>query len=222
MSLQSIINIAESIEINRRRIVGIQFTRNEIVRVSETPGRNPWRMTVKVSAALPYEQTRSLIEQIDATDRSDPETIKFNQNPGLSYLFGYQGSMNTTNINTLTVASFTGTNLVLGNLPTSGAASIAGSTIFRSGDFIQIKDFPFPFTVRNDVLRGTSSTVTVSVHRPNFIAASVVGKGINVGNDVEFQMLCTNMPTYTISPGGRNAIITFNGDFELYEFTGVV
>lgn len=217
MSLQTVLNMAESITLNRRRAVGIQYTRNEIARVSVTPTRNPWRLTVKVTAPMRYEDARSVIEQIDITDRSDPETIVFSS---ADYLFGYQGSMNATNLADLTVSSFTGTNLVLTDLPTTGAASIPASVIFKKGDFIQVANHPYPFTITSDVVRGSSSTVTLSVHRPNFISSSVVGNSVNVGNSVEWQVICTNMPTYTISPGGSNALVTWNSDFELFEYTG--
>ena len=219
MSLQTVINLAESLQINRRRVVGIQYTRNEIVRVSETPTRNPWRFTVKVSAPIPYEDARAVIEQIDITDRSDPETITFSAS-GLSYLFGYQGSMSATNLSDLTVSSFTGTTLVLGNLPDTGAASIPASVIFKKGDFIQVTNHPYPFTITSDVVRGSESTVSLPIHRPNFISESVVGNSVNVGNAVEFQMLCRNMPTYTIVRGGRTALVQWDSDFELIEFSG--
>jgi hypothetical protein len=29
------------------------------------------------------------------------------------------------------------------------------------------------------------------------------------------------MPNYTLQRGGANALITFDGDFELYEYTGL-
>jgi hypothetical protein len=222
MSLQSVINLAESIEINRRRIVGVQFTRNEIVRVSETPGRNPWRLTVQVSAPIPYENARSILEDIDRSDRSDPETITFSDNPGLDYLFAYQGTMNSTNLAALRVQSFTGTNLTLSGVPTTGATSLPGSLLFKKGDFIQVNGFPYPFTVINDVQRGTGSAVTATTHRPNFISDSLVNQGVKVGNAVEFQMICTNMPIYTLVPGGRTAMVQFNDSFQLYEFTGTV
>jgi hypothetical protein len=222
MSLQSVINLAETIEINRRRVVGLQFTRNEIVRVSETPTRNPWRMTVQVSAPIPYENARRILEDIDRSDRSDPETITFSNNSGLSYLFAYQGTLNESQVDQVRVQSFTGTNLILNTLPTTGGPSLPGSLLFKKGDFVQINGQPYPFTIVNDVARGSGSTVTAQVHRPNFISDSVVNQGINVGNNVEFQMICTNMPTYTIMPGGSTAIVQFNTPFELYEFTGTV
>jgi hypothetical protein len=133
-----------------------------------------------------------------------------------------RGSLTTANASAVTIGSFTGTTVVLNNLPTVGAPSAVGSLLFRAGDFIQVEDKPYPFTVVNDVTRTSSTSCTVTVHRPNFFDESVVGDGIILGNDVSFNMLCTNMPTYTLSAGGRTALVTFDGDFQLYEYTGTI
>ena len=95
MSIQSIINIAESIQINRRKVIGIQYTRNEIARVSELVTRNPWRMTVQVSALLDYRNTnvRALLEELDRLDRKIPEEITFANNSRLAWMFAYQGNL---------------------------------------------------------------------------------------------------------------------------------
>jgi hypothetical protein len=219
MSIQRVVNLAESITFNRRRIVGIQYSRNEIAYVSETPGRNPWRLTVKVSAPIRYDSGRSIIEALDKSDRSDVEQIYFSNNPGLSYLCGYQGTMNATQRAAITVASFSGTTLSLTNLPTVGGASFPNALLFKAGDMIQLDDKPFPFTVVNDIPRTSGESVAVTVHRPNFMSGNLVGKTLNYGSDCRFQVICTNMPTYTITSGGGGAVINFDSDFELYEYT---
>jgi hypothetical protein len=219
MSLQTIINSAESISINRRKMIGIQYTRDEIVRASETTTRNPWRFTVKVSKLFTYAQARSLTESLDHQDRVTPQTITFGDNIKLNYLFAYQGKMNSTQLNTFRVHSFSGNQLVFDTLP----AGIAGTVIFEPGDLIQITGYPYPFTIVNRVtLPGSGSTVTATTHRPNFIDDDVTGLGIQVGNGVNFNMLCTNMPTYTLVRGGKNAMVRFDTDFSLYEFTGTI
>jgi hypothetical protein len=92
--------------------------------------------------------------------------------------------------------------------------------VFAKGDFVQVEDKYYPFTVTSPVLRGSDSSITVPVHRPNFISSSVVGANILVGASCQFNMICVNMPTYTVSPGGNGGIITFDDDFQLYESTG--
>lgn len=226
MSLQRILNACETLNFDRRKVIGVQYTRSEIAKITETPTRNPWRFNLKISAALLYNQNRDLLETIDYLDRRYPETVSFNANPNLSFMLAYQGDAKA-NVANITVTSFTGTTLTLGNLPTITGGVSANTVLFKKGDFIQIKTFPFPFTATADVLRGSGSTVTVTTHRPNFITENgtqtVVGKGINVGNDVQFRMFCPNMPTYTLSSALKNnPMIQWTSDFSLVEYTSEV
>lgn len=221
MGLQTIINLAESITINRRKVVGIQYTRNEIARISEQPTRNPWRFTVKVSALLQYEKYRSLLEELDYLDRSIPEEVTFGNNSKLSWMFAYQGVMSSSDISSLLIDRFGDSShsyneLVLTNLPVLTPTAI----LFKAGDFIQVKNYPYPFTVVNTVLRGSGTSVTLTTHRSNFITDSVVYDEVLVGNSVRFNVFCPNMPTYSLVPGGKTALIRFDSDFELYEHTG--
>ena len=216
MSLQKIINIAETIGINRRRTVGVQTTRNSIVRTSETPTRVPWRFQVKVGKLMRYEQARAILEEIDRLDRNVPEVITMSNNSNLSWMFAYQGDMSNSTINNIRVDSFSGNQLVLKTI--SGIN--VGQAMFKAGDFIQVGSYPYPFTVVSDVLRTSASTETVTVHRGNFISDSVVNQTITVGNAVTFKMLCMNMPTYTLTPGGSTALVQWDSDFQLYEYTG--
>lgn len=219
MSLQTIVNNAETITFDRRRTVGIQTTRNSIVRISETPTRNPWRLNVRVSRLFRYEQARDMIETLDRLDRSTPETITFSNNPGLSWLCAYRGSLSTAQLNLLSVGSFQGNQLILNQ----NQALVAGTVAFRRGDFIQIADSPYPFTAVNDVVvPQTGLQLTVTTHRPNFISDSIVGRSILVGNKVNFSVICMNMPVYRIQPGGSTALVSFDEEFELHEFTGTV
>lgn len=226
--LQGIINVAESIEIDRRKVVGVQYSRSEIVKVSSTPTRNPWKFTVKVSAGLPYSDARALLASIDNLDRSTPDVISFGNNANLAWITRYQGDMTALQVSAITVQSFVGNQLVLTGLP----ATTSTNYLFKSGDYIQIgagTTHPFPFTVVGDVQRGSESTVTITTHRPNFISTEVTNLGIQVGKDVSFKMLCTNMPTYRLIPGAtqrvngvmtNNAYIEWDSDFEFYEYTG--
>jgi hypothetical protein len=212
MSIQSVINLASAIKIDRRRVVGVQYSRNEIAYRSETPTRNPWRMTIDVNAVIPYQNGRAIIEELDRKDRTIPEVVNFANNRILTY----QGGLSAGNRAGITVQSFTGTNLVLTNLPTVSS----GTVILAKGDFIQIANKYYPFTSRSDVLRGEASTVTVTTHRANFISDSVVGSTLAYGSSCQFNMFCPNMPTYSIIPGGSSGLIKFDGSFELVESTG--
>lgn len=212
--LQTIIDSAETIEFNRRKVIGIQYSRNEIAYRNETVTKNPWRMTVKFPAYLPYVNNRALLEALDTLDRKTSETVTFGN---ISWMFAYQGTMSTAQRSAITVSSFTGNQLVLGNLFAVDNNNPTTKVLFKAGDIIQIAGKPYPFTVTADVLRGSDTTVTVTTHRPNFISTSVAGLTLNYGNDVQFKLFCPNMPTYTIIPG---RYVVFNDSFQLYEDVG--
>lgn len=224
MSLQSIINRCSGISINRRKMAGIQYTKSELPRVSITPTFNPWKISLEMSQGMRYSDARAILEELDRLDRTTPETVTFGSNQCLSWIFRYQGAMSLAQVNAITVTSFTGNQLVLGNLP-----SVAASTVlFEPNDLIQIGTKAFPFTSTTQVLRGSGSTVTVTTHRPNILTNTVAGQNIVVGNSCQFRMFCPTMPTYKLIPGGalyssnglvlNNARIEFSGEFDLYEF----
>jgi len=225
--LQTIINKASSLTIDRRKVVGVQITRNEIPRTSLTPTKQPWRFTLEMPASLRYYNNRDLLEELDRIDRYQPQIVTFSDNACLSWIFRYQGSLNTNQINQMTVNSFVGNQLILGNLPVVTSSRV----IFEPNDLIQIGNYTYPFTSTTRVVRGVGATVTVTTNRPNIITGSVAGANLTVGNNCQFNMFCPNMPTYKLIPGGyvknpignttlNNALIEFNDEFTLYEWTG--
>jgi hypothetical protein len=224
--LQTIINRCNSIKFNRRNVVGIQYTRNEIPRVSATPTRNPWKITIEMPNSFRYNEARALMEELDTLDQTTPQVVTFGDNANLSWIFSYQGSLSSGQITTLTVQSYVGDQLTLTGLP----AGIPASTyLFKKNDLIQIAGHPYPFTTTVDVLRGTGSTVTFQTSRPNIITSSVVGLGVIVGNKCQFNLFCPNMPVYKLIVGGyqkvgstvtNNALIEWSDNFYMYEFVG--
>lgn len=223
--LQTIVDNCNSLLIDRRKVVGIQITRNEIPRTSATPTYQPWKMTLTMPNSFKYNQARSLMEALDTLDRNTPEIITFSNNACLSWIFKYQGTMSTAQINGITVDSFVGNQLVLSNLPAIASTRV----LFEPNDLIQIGNHTFPFTSTTQITRGTGATVTVTTSRPNIITGSVIGDGITVGNSCDFYMFCPNMPTYKLIPGGymkangvvqNNALIEFSDSFQLYEWVG--
>lgn len=224
MSLQTIINSSSGLTVNRRKVVGIQYTRNQIPRISETPTLNPWQFEVELPTSLRYGEARQLLESIDFLDRKTPEIISFGNLESINWIFKYQGAASLSQLNNITVSSFTTNQLVLTNLPVINGSSY----LFRANDLIQIGDNPYPFTSVYDVPRGTGSTVTITTHRPNILTGSVNGSHITVGANCEFNLFCPNMPIYKLIPGGSmrytdgtlisNALIEWSGSFNLYEY----
>ncbi len=221
--LQTIINKCGGLTINRRKVVGLQVTRNEIPRVTVTPTTQPWKMTLEMPSSLQYYNNRDLLEALDTMDRVQPEIVSFSDNACISWIFKYQGELSAGQIAGLRVQSFVGNQLILTGLPVVPANRI----IFKPNDLIQIGTNPYPFTSTTTVTRGTGGTVTVTTNRPNIISTSVVNNALTIGNDCEFNMFCPNMPTYKLIPGGyarannvtvNNALIEFSDSFELYEY----
>jgi hypothetical protein len=227
--LQTILNYCNGIAIDRRRVVGIQYTRNEIPRVSATPTKNPWKFTLDMPNKFRYSQARDLMEALDKLDRITPEVITFSNLASLSWIFKYQGVMTAPQLATITVTSFVGDQLTLN---VSGITAASTAVIFQPNDLIQIgslSEYPYPFTSTTQILRGTGSTVVVTTNRPNILTGTLTGEGIIVGNTCQFNMFCPNMPTYKLIPGGyvgngttttNNALLEFSDSFELYEFVG--
>ena len=223
--LQTILDNCNTIKFNRRQVVGTQYTRNEIPRISQTPTKNPWKITVEMPNSFRYSDARALMEELDTLDTFTNQEITFSNNAKLSWIFRYQGSLTGGQISGLTVTTYIGNQLVLGGLPGVGA----GTTLFKKNDLIQINTFPYPFTSQTDVLRGGGGTVTVTTSRPNIISSSVTGSGLTVGNDCTFNVFCPNMPVYKLIPGGwqiasgvttNNAYLEWSDNFYLYEFCG--
>jgi hypothetical protein len=224
--LQTIIDYSNGLQIDRRKVVGIQYTRNEIPRVSQTPTKNPWKFTISMPSNFRYNEARALLEELDTLDRITPQVISFSNRPQFSWMFAYQGTMTNAMINTVTVQSFVGDQLTLTNLPVIPSSRV----LFAKNDLIQIGAHTFPFTSTTQITRGSGSTVTVTTSRPNIITGSVVGDNITVGNACQFYMFCPNMPTYKLTVGGQknssngtlinNALIEWSEAFEFYEFVG--
>lgn len=235
--LQNIINKAGSIQVNRRKVVGVQITRNEIPRTSLTPTRQPWQFTIEMPNSLRWYDSRDIVESLDYIDRYTPQYVSFN-GTCLDWMFAYQGSASGSEINALTVASYSGTTFRLTNV----AAKSSSFVWFDQGDLIQIAGFAYPFTVVGPYDPGTQTTTLgpvygsaggsdlyITVNRPNFFTTSVVGSGIVIGSSATFYLFCPNMPTYKLIPGGyvpygtstlNNALIEFSDSFQMYEWVG--
>lgn len=227
--LQTIVNKSNNLQINRRKVIGIQLTRNEIPRTSFTPTKNPWRFTLEVPSSMRYSEARALMEELDTLDRYLPQIITFNADTNFSWMFAYQGELNTSQINSIVVQSFVGNQLTLN---VSGVTATSTTILFKKNDLIQIggiNAYPYPFTSTTDVFRGSGNFVTVTTHRPNILTGNLAGLGIRVGNDCQFNMFCINMPVYRLIVGGttrndtnitNNALIEFSDPFEFFEYVG--
>lgn len=220
MSLQSIWNYASKITINRRKTVGIQYTRSRIPLTDLSVNMNPWIFTLEFPTQ-PWNQMRGLIESLDNLDTYQAANVVVGNNTKFAWLYRYQGD--GTSIPTgFQVDSFTGNTLNIKSI--SGFTS--GQYIFRAGDLIQIDTKPYLYTIVYDVISSGLSTAVATTSRPN-IGGSSANLSINVGPNCVVSLFCPNMPTYTLEPGAtrwlgntriNNAMVTFDSEFQLYEW----
>jgi hypothetical protein len=131
-------------------------------------------------------------------------------------MWAYRGDLTANQRAALTVTNFIGTTLTLN---VSGVNVAASAYLFKKNDVLAFGTTPYAFTVVNDVQRGSSGTVSVTLHRPNFTTASLVGSTLSTGTDVKFRMIAKSMPTYRLIPG---RLVEITGPLELVEFTGEV
>jgi hypothetical protein len=101
-------------------------------------------------------------------------------------------------------------------LTTSSTLVSSSTVLFRAGDIIQPANSRYPYAITSNVLRGSTSTVTVNLHRPIITSENITlgGENVNVGNDCTWRVLVVTLPTYTLIP---NKQVQYTGDFEVIE-----
>lgn len=120
MSIQNIIDKAQQIEIDRRRIVGQTISRSQRVKTAERSTAQPWKFKVTPPGALKWEDSRGFIEVIDLGDRVAEYEISLSNTTGMQYITEYQGDLNSTQLNALTIGSAGTNTMVLTTLPNVG------------------------------------------------------------------------------------------------------
>lgn len=213
MSLQYIIDNAEEISLDRRKISGQTLTRSGQVRISSLASKVPWRITVKPGSGMNIRTHRAELESITAADRIQIQTINIGStNTGLSYLTNYLGNASVSQRN---AATFVSANILDATLEFPGVSP--GVTLFQPGDLISLDSpYKYPYTVTAQVVKGATDQVVVPLSRPfiNQSGYTTSGAGLRFGSAVTWNVVVANRPTFTITPGGW---IVWNGDFELVE-----
>ena len=88
----------------------------------------------------------------------------------------------------------------------SNTATINSGTLI-SGDVVQLTGQPRVYSVY-----GNTSGTTVTFNRPVLEASGTYG--LTVGNNVTFNLICTQLPDYKINPGN---IVTWDKPFIFVE-----
>ena len=219
MSLQSVINNAETLTISRNKLAGQTISRSGRLRSSVIASAQPFKFTVQYKAIDTYADIRDVLEQIERLDVVFTETVDIGStNTGLSWITEYKGDVSASNLANLTVDQTSGSIIVL------NTENLVGTTttdiLFRKGDYIQFANgYKYPYTVTQDVQVGivtTGSKIIVPVNRGIIEqnGYTIAGKGIVAGTDVRWQVKMLSKPTFTLQPA---RYLEFNEAFELME-----
>jgi hypothetical protein len=202
MSFQWIIDNAETISVNRKKMVGVTTARDGTMR-SVSRGNQPWLFEVKLPDGPRWSDYRQLISQAEALDRITSATIQFNDT-GLNWFIQYQGnSANYTGF-VATIAQGS-TSITLTTSPTT-----ASGFKFRAGDIIQLGSSGRCYTVIADVAFNSN---IVNLHRA-VIDASGSSIALRVAENCVFTVKCQNFPDWTIFDRDQ---ISWNGSFVFQE-----
>jgi hypothetical protein len=212
MSLQTIIDKAQQIEIDRRRIVGQTISRSQRIKTSERATAQPWRFKITPPGMLKWADSREMVEVIDNGDRVDEYTVRLSNTAGMSYITEYRGALTSAQLNSIVIYSASTNTITITNLPSVAS----GTVMFRPGDFIQPTNSRYPYTVASTVTRGLNTTTDVTLHRNVITSEAIVlsGQGLVVANSCTWRVVVSGLPTYQLTP---MQLVQYTGDFELIE-----
>ena len=200
MSFQYVIDNATSISISKRKRVAQTVSRGGVTKATSVGGQI-YEFRVQLPNGPRWTENRQSIEKIEALDRTTVDTIQINQS-SLDYINKYQGDL--TNVSSIQVTYSSGNTLTI-----TGGATLASGYRFRAGDFIQLGSSGSVYNVTEDVAYNDN---TITVHRP--VLESAGSYTLEVGQDVSWDVLCVEMPTWTIF--GYNQV-SWSGAFVFVE-----
>jgi hypothetical protein len=213
MSIQSIINSAQTIEVSRPALVASSMSRSGRLFTGTRNWTKPWRFIVSPKPIWRIGDVRSVIEAIMTADKHTEQQVSLGLG-GANWITSYQGSV-TISAGALvgvTCASATGTNIVINYTGLSN-----GLVILKPGDIIQPSGHRYPYVVTNTVTAtGATGTATINLHR-GFIpqtSYSVNGANLLVGSACIWRVKVSSLPTYRYVSG---QLVEFTDDFELIE-----
>ena len=198
MSIQSLIDIASDITIDRREPIGGTISRSGKYKTADR-NINIFSFNVTPSPGLKYSESKDLLVDCEQTDVFTTSNISLNNNAGMDYL---TANMHGQTNNAITVVGFQGRDIYLDTSNATGSGQI-----FQAGDYIQplgnTNTYAYTYTVRQSVpFSSSSSNVTVQLHRPILEqdGVTIIGSGLRLGNDVRFNVKLAQPVRYRIVP----------------------
>lgn len=210
MSFQWVIDNAESISVVKRPVVSQTVSRDQTVR-SVSRGGNVWRFTVKMPQTMLWESSRGFLESFEHNALTKSQPINFAKST-YDWITKYRGDATSTTTMTwkynAAQAASNAMKFDLGNVP--GAT---GSVVFRAGDLVQPTGSNRVYSVVSLTTKSATTTL-VEVHRTILETPSDTAVTLKVGPAVSWNVICTQLPTWTLSGKG---LIDINGNFEFQE-----
>lgn len=212
MSIQSIINSAQTIEVSRPALVASSMSRSGRLFTGARNWTKPWRFTVSPKPVWRIADARGVIEAIMTYDKHTEQQVSLGLTAG--WITAYQGSMTISSgaLVGVTCASATGNNIVI-----NYTGSFNGQVILQPGDIIQPAGHRYPYVVTSAVVAtGAAGTATINLHRGYIpqTAYSVTGVNLLVGSACLWRVKVSSLPTYRYLPG---QLVEFTDNFELIE-----
>lgn len=187
MSLQTIIDKAQTIEIDRRRMVGQTISRSQRIKTSERSTAQPWKFKITPPGMLRWEDSRSIVELIDFNDRVNEYTIKLSNTAGMNFITEYRGELNSTELSALTIQNASTASITITTLPDIGSTSTSRTYTMTALSFSEANNATYTralSTSRNDFL------ITTAEHNQHF-------NDIKVGDTVSAATYITGGQTIT-------------------------
>lgn len=210
MSFQWIIDNAESISVVKRPVISQTVSRDQNIR-SVSRGGNVWRFSVKMPQTMLWSASRGYLESFEHNAQLKSQSINFAKST-YDWIAKYRGDATTTSTMTFKYsAAQAASNTMkfeLGNVP-----GVTGSIVFRAGDLIQPTGSNYVYSVASATTKSATTTL-VEVHRTILETPSDSTVILKVGPAVSWNVICTQLPTWTLS--GKD-LIDINGNFEFQE-----
>lgn len=207
-AFQYIFDRAENISINRRATVAQTISRSNVVR-SVKRGGQVWRFEVKLPDGLPWEELRPIIEALEYADRYTVDTVQINNSGYNDWLIPYLGDA-TTSLGWHADWVKGATHV---HVTPQGFTPGSGAKFLRSGDVIQLGVGGHCYTVVDDTDLDIVDGNAVLLNRPILDESQTTGM-INLAEQCTWDLLCTQMPAWTIF--ARNQV-SWSGAFVFYE-----
>lgn len=132
MSLQIIIDRAQQIEFDRKKIVGQSISRSQRLKTAERASAVPWRWIVSPPGNMKYSQSRDIVEDIMSNDRITETEVNLAQ---ASYLSAYRGELTTAQQANLRITATTTASVTIDVLPSLGDTLTARSYVMQAYAF---------------------------------------------------------------------------------------